>query len=258
MSVQNNTPTLVLEGMTSISALIRSIESGKSNRQILEIRYDISKATKKRRELDFLKRKAAELQFSLLPSSADDICALTNGNTNGGIVALCTPRSFPELDLDAILPEGFYVLIDGIEDPYNFGYILRSLYAAGADGVVLPPRNWMNASSVVARASAGTSELFDVFVSDTEECFRLFREKGYRIVCAGIRDSVSLFEADLKMPLLLVVGGEKRGISAKLLGQCDDIVRIDYAREFKGSLTAATATAIMAFEIMRQNPRSLS
>ena len=146
-------------------------------------------------------------------------------------------------------------MVDGIEDPYNFGYILRALYAAGADGVVLPPRNWMNASSVVARASAGTSELFDVYISDTEDCLSLFHNKGYHVVCAGIRDSISLYEADLKKPLLLVVGGEKRGISAKLLGQCDDIVRIDYAREFKGSLTAASATAIIAFEIARQNSR---
>ena len=143
-------------------------------------------------------------------------------------------------------------MIEGIEDPYNFGYSVRSLYAAGADGIVLPERNWMEFSGTVARCSAGTSELADLFVSDPYEAVKLFKENGYQIVCAGIRDSVPVYEYDFTKPVLLVVGGEKRGISRKILDLADANVRIEYGREFMGSLPSASAISVIAFEITRQ------
>jgi 23S rRNA (guanosine2251-2'-O)-methyltransferase len=81
----------------------------------------------------------------------------------------------------------------------------------------------------------------------------IFKEKGYKIVCAGIRDSVSAYDADLKKPVLLIVGGEKRGISSSLLQNADTVVRLDYGREFMQSLSAASAAGILAFEVLRQN-----
>ena len=83
-----------------------------------------------------------------------------------------------------------------------------------------------------------------------------FKQHGYRVACAGIRDSVSLYEADLAKPLLLVIGGEKRGISRAVLEQADLTVRIDYQSDFHGSLSAAAATAVLAFEVVRQNQKS--
>ena len=58
---------------------------------------------------------------------------------------------------------------------------------------------------------------------------------------------------NLQKPILLVVGGEKRGISSEMLAEADQIVRIDYGRDFRGSLSAASAATVMAFEILRQN-----
>jgi 23S rRNA (guanosine2251-2'-O)-methyltransferase len=76
---------------------------------------------------------------------------------------------------------------------------------------------------------------------------------GYKVICAGIRNSVSIYEADMKKPVFLIIGGEKRGISASLLEKADSIVRIDYASGFKGSLSAASSAAIIGFEVMHQN-----
>ena len=70
---------------------------------------------------------------------------------------------------------------------------------------------------------------------------------------AGIRDSVCAFDADLSKPIFLIVGGEKRGISAKVLSTADTIVRLDYGREFNGSLSAASCASVLAYEILRQN-----
>ena len=80
-----------------------------------------------------------------------------------------------------------------------------------------------------------------------------FKKYGYKVVCAGIRDSVSAFDADLKKPVFLIVGGEKRGISAKVLAKADTVVRLDYGRDFAGSLSAASAASVLAYEILRQN-----
>lgn len=177
------------------------------------------------------------------------------GNTHGGILAVCSERLYPAPNANLIRPDGFYAMIEGIEDPYNFGYAMRSLYAAGVDGILLSPRNWMSAAGVVCRASAGASELVPIYVCEQEKCIQLFKTLDYKVVCADIENSVSLYEADLKKPVFLIVGGEKRGISRAVLNAADQIVRIDYGRDFKASLSAASASTILAFEIYRQNAK---
>lgn len=243
----------IMEGMTSVSALLSAREAGLNDRPINEIRFDRAKKQKKAREYAFLARKCAELSIPLTLTDAAELEKICIGNTHGGIVALCGERTLPLPTADNLPESGFLCLLEGIEDPYNFGYALRSLYAAGCDGVLLGERNWLSAAGVVARASAGASESMPVWAGDTEAAISMLKDKGYKIVCAGIRDSVSLYEADLKKPLLLVVGGEKRGISAEMLSKADRIVRIDYGRAFRGSLSAASAATVLGFEVLRQN-----
>lgn len=241
----------ILEGMTSISALLNS--NGVNDRKIEKILIDRAKRKSKSAQIGFLTAKSHELGFPVEFVDTAEIDALAVGNTHGGILALCTPRIIPTLSAEDIQPNQFYVYLEGIEDPYNFGYAIRSLYAAGVSGIVLPPRNWMSAGGVVARASAGASECLPIFQADGEDAVKLFKEAKYTVLCAGIRDSVSIFEEHFPYPVLLVVGGEKRGISRALLDAADHIVRIDYGRDFSGSLSAASAATVMAFEIFRQN-----
>lgn len=241
----------IFEGITSVSALINSISEGKNNRKIICVVYDTQKADKKQPQLRFIKARANELCFDVFEADAELIDSVTNGNTHGGLIALATRREFEQPKNTNIKKDGFYVLIEGIEDPYNFGYSVRSLYAAGADGLILPPRNWMELSGVVARSSAGTSELIDIYTDDPEKAVLLFKKMGYKVFCAGIRDSVSIYEADFSGPVLLIVGGEKRGISRKLIDLSDSTVRIDYGRRFNGSLPAACALSVIAFEVAR-------
>lgn len=247
----------LFEGMTAISAVLDPDIKSFNDRRVLTVYVDKARMDKKARELGFLRHKAAEQGFDIVPVRRDDLDALTSGTTHGGIAAVCSDRTLPPLSdsLDRIRPDGFYVLLEGIEDPYNFGYTVRSLYAAGADGVILPPRNWMGCAGLVARSSAGTSEKMPLFVSEPAEAAAAFRSRGFRVACAGIRDSVGLFEADLHTPLLLVIGGEKRGISRAVLDAADLTVRIGYSEKggFKGSLSSAASAAVLAFEVLRQN-----
>ena len=249
--MEQNESTILFEGMTTLSALLNSTPD--NQRRVREVLVDASKQKSKAREISFLTYKAKELQFPIHLVSSEEIQAMADGTTHGGILARCTPRAIPTLTMSTLCSNGFYVYLDGIEDPYNFGYTVRSLYAAGVDGILLPERNWMSTGGVVARASAGTSELVPLFTCPVETVGPTFHALGYRILCAGIRDSVSIFEEQFPLPVLLVIGGEKRGISRTLLDDADQVVRIDYGREFRGSLSSAAAAAVMAFEIFRQN-----
>lgn len=243
----------IFEGMPSISAVIKSIEARKSDRTITKILFDKEKIKSKAKELSFLKVKSQQMNFPIEYVSSEAISDTVIGTTHGGIVAECTQRTYPALSVERIKPTGVYYLLDGIEDPYNFGNAVRSLYAAGADGLIVGERNWLGVSGVVARSSAGASELIDVFVSDSVDAVEFFKSINYKVICAGIRDSVSIFDADLSAPLLVVLGGEKRGISRAILDRADEIVRIDYGTDFKGSLSASASASVFAFEILRYN-----
>lgn len=244
----------VFEGMTSISAIINSVKSGTNTRKINKVFIDKEKLKSKRPAIDFIKSNADELGYQVIFTDASAIELLAIGSSHGGIIAECEERELEKLPSDIHLEErGFYVMLDGIEDPYNFGYCLRSLYAAGVDGVILPTRNWMGTAGIVARSSAGASELMKIYVSDVDDAIDVFKANGYTVASAGIRNSLSIYETEIKKPLLLIIGGEKRGISSAVLERSDLVLRIDYGREFRGSLSAASAASVMAFEIMRQN-----
>lgn len=243
----------IMEGMSSISAVIKSIINKTSDRHIISVYVDSNKKRSKAKEIGFLVAKSKELNFDFCFTDEVIINEFATGTSHGGIIAFCTPRNIPQLTSERIKPDGVYYLLEGIEDPYNFGYALRSIYATGADGVILTPRNWMGVAGVVARSSAGTSELIDMSICDAESAIDLFSDAGYTTVCAGIRNSESIFETDLKKPLFVILGGEKRGISSAVLDKADKIVRIDYGNSFNGSLSTASATAVFAFEILRQN-----
>ncbi len=244
----------VFEGMTSIRAILSAIDSKANTRRIRKILFDKSRLNKIAKNIGYLKAVSSNYGFELVESTAEEIEKYTLGNSHGGIIAFADERIIPDLSKDSdIKNKGFYCMIEGIEDPYNFGYSLRSLYATGCDGIILPERNWMSAAGVVARSSAGASELFPIFKSDPISAANFFKNLGYTVVCADENTEHILGKCELKLPILLIVGGEKRGISAALEALADIKVKIDYKRDFKASLSAASATTMFAYEIMRQN-----
>ncbi len=243
----------VLEGMTSISALIKGWDVGVNDRKIEKVLYDKAREDKITRQLSFLRHRGKECGFEIEESTAEEIDTLTLGNSHGGIVAICSDRTIPPINASLIPQNGFFVMIQGIEDPYNFGYALRSLYACGCDGVVLPERNWMGAAGVVARSSAGASEMMQMFKAKAEDTADIFKSCGYRVVAADERGETYLKDGNLKRPILLIIGGERRGISRSLLEKCDELVKINYGRSFDASLSAASAATILGYEIMIKN-----
>jgi len=241
----------ILEGIVSIKALISAREMNINDRAIHTVLFDESKINSKPYELRYLKSKAKVHKFNIEFVNSDKIASMTIGSSHGGIIALCGDRTFAKPDKPK--PNGFYVMLEGVEDPYNFGQALRTLYAAGVDGIVLTPRNWMGVAGVVCRASAGASELFPMFISECADAVEYFKANGYQIVCADKNNAVSIFKTTLLYPIFLILGGEKRGISRTILDKADVTVNLDYGRDFNASLSTSSAASILAYEIFRQN-----
>ena len=121
---QSSETSILYEGMTSISALLENPESAARIERIL---IDETKVDKKAKEIAFLEAKAKEFLFPLEYVKPIEIEGLALGKTHGGILAFCRAKEYSRLTPDSILPNGFYAYLDGIEDPYNFGYTLRAL-----------------------------------------------------------------------------------------------------------------------------------
>lgn len=240
------TDQTVLEGFVSVRA---AIKSGSREIQAIYLRRD-----KWDKGIAWLERQAENAKIPVQRVDAAEIDSLVGGSTHGGVAAAVGARKFVELaqiGADKIAP--FVAMIDGVEDPFNFGQAVRALYAAGADGLVLRPRNWMSAAGVVARASAGASEWIPTAIAETvQDAAIFFRARGLRIACADLEKSVPIYEVDLTAPLFLVIGGEKRGITRSFLDSADLRLAIPYARDFDQSLGTAAAAAVIAFEVMRQ------
>lgn len=245
--------SVIFEGMTSIRAIIKGYESGINDRKIEKILFDKKKLPKIAKEIGYLRAISENFGFYIEESSAEELEKITLGTSHGGIVAVTGNRKIPCLDNNSpIKTNGFYAMIEGIEDPYNFGYAIRSLYAMGCDGIILSERNWLSAAGVVSRSSAGASELIEFYTADPLSAVDVFKCRGYSVICADERTDNLLGECEIPFPVLLIVGGEKRGISRSLVDCADMLLKIDYGREFRASLSAASAATMFAYEIARQ------
>lgn len=242
------TGDMFLEGHLSIQAAIEA-----KSRDI----HDLLIAESKRfeRQLGELRRLADAAGIRVSYVSDDEIGRLVSGASHGGVVARVGERRFRELG-DLLPPKqaAFIVMLDGIEDPYNFAGAVRVVYAAGAHGIVLRPRNWSRASAIVGRASAGAFERMPLAIApDAAAVADFYRAQGLRIaVAAKSSRARPLHEAELKQPLFLLIGGERRGVTRSFIESADLRLSIPYGREFSPSLGTVGAAAVIAFEVMRQ------
>ncbi len=240
----------IFEGMVSVRAVFDGIDSGVSDRRLKRLLFAESHVKGNGKLLGFLKARSFVYGYSLEVVPDSEIDSLALGTSHGGVLLISEKRSFSK----SLEPKekGFYILLEGVEDPYNLGYALRSAYAAGADGIILPSRNAMSSAGIVCRSSAGASELLPIFCGDVLQMSSELQSCGYRLVCADMAAPAPAHLSDLSKPIILAVGGEKRGFDKKLLEMSDLTVRLDYGRDFPMALSAASACAILAFEVTKQ------
>jgi 23S rRNA (guanosine2251-2'-O)-methyltransferase len=147
------------------------------------------------------------------------------------------------------------VVADAVHDPHNLGSLARTAEVVGAHGLVIPEHRAAGVTPAVVRASAGAIELLPV-ARVTNVARALERMKAAGLWVAGLEaDGEILYdEADLTSPLVLVVGGEDRGLGRVVRAACDFTVRLPM-RGQTSSLNLGVAAAVVLYEVWRQRRR---
>jgi len=182
---------------------------------------------------------------------------ISGGAVHQGIVL--QPAAAETLDLPSLIDgcrtlgePPLLIAVDGLTDPQNLGAIVRSAEALGAHGMVLPQRRNAGLTGSVAKVAAGALEHLPVArVVNLNRSLDALRQEGYRVIGLAAEGSVTLEEADLEGPLVIVTGSEGDGLSLLTRRSCDQLVRIPL-RGATPSLNASVATALLLFEIARR------
>jgi 23S rRNA (guanosine2251-2'-O)-methyltransferase len=143
------------------------------------------------------------------------------------------------------------LVLDGVTDPHNFGAVLRSAAAAGADGVVFPERRSAQPNEVVTRASAGTAGRVPlVRVANLGRALDDLKEAGFWIYgLDGGADSGDYLREKFDRPTVLVLGSEGEGLHAKIRERCDHLIRIPMPGGTE-SLNVSAAAAVVLFRVL--------
>lgn len=185
-----------------------------------------------------------------------DLERLAGASNHQGVVA--TMKPLPTLALEELLatirehPAPAVLLLDGIEDPRNFGAILRVADGAGFHGVIIPRRRSAGLTPGAIKASAGAA--FHVPVVEVANLARAIETlKQHRFWVAGTEMSATTraWDTDLTMPLAIVLGSEERGMHRLVQEKCDFLVSLPMTGKL-ASLNVATTAAVLCYEMLRQ------
>lgn len=203
--------------------------------------------------------RSQRIKVAQIPVS--DLERMVGHSHHQGIALKLTP--FQYHDLESVLSawkqsseRAFFLVLDGITDPHNFGAILRSAEIAGCGAVIVAKDRSCPVTPVVEKTAAGALAYLPLCrVTNLARSIELLKQSG--VWCYGLagEDSAAdLFEADLKGDLALVVGSEGKGLRPNIRNHCDGLLAIPMVGRV-GSLNASVAAGIALFEVLR-NSRS--
>lgn len=228
------------------------IEALKSSRKIKTIFISLKRHKELQKIVELAEKKGVSIEFK---DSEFFNSKFPRGNQ--GIAALAQRKDL--LSLEELLQislrkedPSFFFLIDCIEDPRNFGAILRVADAVGVHGVVFQSRRSVGVTETVIKASSGAYEYVNLAeVVNIKHAIEKMRQANITIIGAETDSSLTLWELDLKIPLALVVGSEGKGLRRTVKENCDFLVRIPMKGKIT-SLNVSIAAGILAYEVLRQ------
>ena len=237
---------MILSGTISVKAALQQQKREVKEIFFLDGRYS--------RDLSYIRALAAQAGVPCHYVSREELDCLSGMKEHGGIVAEAGER-IPE-DPESLNGEAIFFL-DGIEDPFNLGYCLRTLCAFGFEDVLGSERQFGESEAVILRSSAGAYERVRYAqCADPASFLKRKKAEGYRLLALQRSpQSVSLFEADLEGKFIFLIGGERRGIRKELLALCDQEIVIPYGSDFRNALNASSALAVAAAEVFRRRKK---
>lgn len=182
---------------------------------------------------------------------------LVEGQKHQGVVARVEPYPYHEQrdllsDLPALPGQHWVLLLDGLNDPRNFGAILRSAEGVGIRQVVIPKDRSVSVTPTVAKTSAGAVHYLKIYrVANLRQVIVALKEKGYWVIGLDAGSKDSAFDKVYPDRLVIVLGSEGLGIRPLIRRECDFLVSLPM-RGKVGSLNVAVAGAIFLYELLRQ------
>ena len=167
-----------------------------------------------------------------------------------GLLGVAPQRHLHLVDLK-LKKTPFLLVAESIEKPGNLGTILRSADAAGVDAVIVCDRTTDIHNPNVVRSSVGTLFTVPVVEAAAEEVMAFLKKQGIAMVAATPHAQLEFTQADLKVPLAILVGTEQYGLSELWMKQAEIAVHIPMFGT-ADSLNVASATTLLLYEVIRQ------
>ena len=233
--------------ISGVGSILAAIEEGRPVTRILVLRGAQSDA------LDGLLVEASKRKLKVIEGSMNDLRRMANMPFNSDPPeALGLLDRDPSASIDEIMASGGLIwLLAGAQYPVNIGFAIRTIEVSGGSAVFVDADLNSDGRKASSRASMKADRFIPVKWISWREASDLARAHNYRII--GIEDSgdVEPWDADLKGRCMLVIGGERHGIAADLLQECDSIVKIPM-RGFVPSYNLQAPLAVVAAEALRQ------
>ena len=188
----------------------------------------------------------------------DQMC---EGGAHQGVVAIVTPYNYYSVEniINYAKEKGekpFIVVLDEIEDPHNFGAIIRTAEVCGVHGIIIPKRRNVGVTPVVYKTSAGAIEHMKIAkVTNINTVLDELKEKGIWVYGADMEGANYCFGEKLDGAVALVIGSEGRGMSKLTKEKCDVLVKIPMVGQIT-SLNASVAAGIIMYEVLKQKMSS--
>ncbi|MEI6168568.1 MAG: RNA methyltransferase [bacterium] len=197
---------------------------------------------------------AARQHLTPIIAEPDELTRLCHTSEHQGYLARMTEFPYAEeAAVMASLPTSpFCIILDGVQDPYNFGAIIRSGEIFGAHALFIADSGQVGVTSMVVRSSAGAvNRLPIVRVPDLGALVDRLKAKGVKVVAASEKAAGPIMDYNFRQGISIVIGNEGVGPGTQLLQHCDDTVSIPQTGRID-SLNAAVAAGIFFYEVRRQ------
>lgn len=233
------------------NAVIEALKTDRTIEQILIAKGDVEGS------INLIIALAKEKKIVIKEVDRKKLDAMSETKTHQGVIAIVTPYKY--FDVEDILSyaaekgeKPFIIILDEIEDPHNFGSIIRTAEICGAHGIIIPKRRNVGVTPTVYKSSAGAVEYMKIAkVTNLNATIEALKGKGIWVYGADMDGENYCFDVDFSGSVALVVGSEGRGMAKLTKEKCDVLVKVPMKGNIT-SLNASVAGGIMMYEVLRQ------
>lgn len=203
-------------------------------------------------ELRELINKTKEKKLPFTIANKTILSKLCNYTKHQGVVIDIGDFNYKDESIINEIKNPFLVILDQIQDPHNFGAIIRTAVGAGVDAIIIPKNNSVKVTPAVIKVSAGTIfKIHIIEVTNISKFIEKIKSQGIWVFGADMSGK-KYYEADLKKPIAVVLGNEGSGIRKGVKEKCDAFISIPMKNNID-SLNVSVSAGIILFEVMRQN-----